>query len=256
MNMNRAIVLCILSMITLSLAEERMSSCYSTNMSPYRRMGQKSSYFINSNTDTGEITYPGCEPVMLWYLGRHGARRPSAGEIVEMKVELPALQTNILNASMHGYGQMCQEDIDHLRNWTFKWTEEDHKLLMESGVKEQMELGERWGQRLPSLLDDSHRIQVRATYKQRTWASAKSFLTGLYGHTVDFPQNIVPAMLLSFYEFCPAYMDGVDSNNNTFIEKYKLMAMQDYLDMVEAVSIRVGLEMNTADVEMAWAMCR
>ena len=63
-------------------------------------------------------------------------------------------------------------------------------------------------------------------------------------------------MLLSFYEFCPAYMDGVDSNNNTFIEKYKLMAMQDYLDMVDAVSMRVGFDMSAADVEMAWAMCR
>ena len=51
-------------------------------------------------------------------------------------------------------------------------------------------------------------------------------------------------------------MHGVDSNNNTFIEKFKLMASQDYVEMVESVSERVGLEMGTADVEMAWAMCR
>ena len=249
-------VFCLLIVAFLSLADGRGSSCYSSNMSPYRRMGQKTSYFINSNTDTSEITYPGCEPVMLWYLSRHGARKPSDEEIVEMVVQLPAMQTSILNASRHGYGEMCDEDLDHLRNWTFKWTEEDHKLLMESGVKEQLELGERWGPRLPSLLGDSSRLQIRASYKQRTWASAKAFLTGVYGHTIDFPQNIVPAMLLSFYEFCPAYMDGVDSNNNTFIEKYKLMATQDYREMVDSVSRRVGLEMGTADVEMAWAMCR
>ena len=127
--MDKVTILFISTIFSLSLAERRDSSCYSSNMSPYRRMGQKSSYFINSNTDTSEITYPGCEPVMLWYLGRHGARRPSRGEIAEMKVELPALQTRILNASMHGYGQMCQEDINHLRNWTFEWTEDDHKLL-------------------------------------------------------------------------------------------------------------------------------
>ena len=33
------------------------------------------------------------------------------------------------------------------------------------------------------------------------------------------------------------------------------MASQDYVEMVEFVSERVGLEMGTADVEMAWAMC-
>ena len=245
---------CLLNLV--SLAAARGSSCYSSNMSPYRRMGQKTSYFINSNTDSSEITYPGCEPVMLWYLSRHGARNPSDGEIAEMAVQRPALQTSIINASMHGYGEMCEEDLAHLSNWTFEWTEEDHKLLMKSGAKEHLELGARWGPRLPSLLEDSSRVQIRATYKQRTYASAKSFLTGLYGHPVDFPKNIVPTMVLSFYEFCPAYIEGVNSNNSTFIEKFKLRATKGYVEMVESVSARVGLEMETVDVEMAWAMCR
>ena len=81
-------------------------------------------------------------------------------------------------------------------------------------------------------------------------------MTGLYGHPVDFPKNIVPTMVLSFYEFCPAYIEGVNSNNSTFIEKFKLRATKGYVEMVESVSARVGLEMETVDVEMAWAMCR
>ena len=55
-------------------------SCYATNENPYRRVGQKTSYFVNENLDTSEIVVEGCEPRMLWYLGRHGARKPSSGE--------------------------------------------------------------------------------------------------------------------------------------------------------------------------------
>ena len=217
-------------------------------------MGQKSSYFINANNDTTEVTYPGCEPVMLWYLGRHGARKPSDKEIEKMAIDLPDLQKKILDAA--NQGEMCQEDLDHLRNWTFRFTVADHKILMESGVKEQNELGRRWLTRLPGLLGDSDKIHVRATYKQRTWASAKAFLEGMYNTTVDFPQVIVSDMLLRFYEHCPNYSDGVDSNNNTFTEKYKLMETEAYKDMVAALSKRAGLELTIADVEMAWAMCR
>merc|ERR1711963_1077589 len=102
-------------------------SCYSSNPNPYRRMGQKSSYFINANEDASEIEYPGCEPVLLWYLGRHGARKPSDKEILEMAVKLPELQDRIVQASAHG--DMCQEDVKLLEEWRFNYTEgEDHKL--------------------------------------------------------------------------------------------------------------------------------
>ena len=56
-------------------------SCYATNREPYRRVGQKSSYFINENLEDTEILVEDCQPRMLWYLSRHGARKPSAGEM-------------------------------------------------------------------------------------------------------------------------------------------------------------------------------
>ena len=77
-------------------------SCYATNLNPYQRMGQKTSYFINENLDDSEISVDGCEPAMLWYLGRHGSRKPSRGEIEDYGSRLPDLQQRIVSAGLLG----------------------------------------------------------------------------------------------------------------------------------------------------------
>ena len=49
-------------------------SCYADETDPVRRMGQKTSYFVNENLDETEISIPGCQPIHLWFLARHGTR--------------------------------------------------------------------------------------------------------------------------------------------------------------------------------------
>ena len=122
-----AIFLCVLP---LSQSEQ----CYANNPQPYRRMGQKSSYFINANLEEEEIRVEGCEPAMVWYLGRHGARKPSDTEIEDYAVRAPLLQQRIVTAGLSGLGQLCLEDIDNLEQFSFDLTVADHKILMESGA--------------------------------------------------------------------------------------------------------------------------
>ena len=74
-------------------------SCYATNPDPYRRVGQKTSYFVNNNLDDSEVEVAGCEPRMLWYLSRHGARKPSDSEIEEFGEKMPGLQDRASNES-------------------------------------------------------------------------------------------------------------------------------------------------------------
>ena len=220
-------------------------------------MGQKSSYFINANLEEEEIRVEGCEPVMVWYLGRHGARKPSDTEIEDYAVRAPLLQERIVSAGLSGLGQLCLEDIDNLDLYSFDLTVADHKLLMESGAREQEELGARWRKRLPSLMNDPELTQTRATYKQRTYASAEAFLKGAYrDENVTYPHVIVNDMLLRFYDFCPAYIDGVDGNNHTFEEEWKFMEEPAYQNMVLDVSTRVGTSLSVPDVRMAWNLCR
>ena len=247
----------LLTIFLCILSESRSEQCYANNPQPYQRMGQKSSYFINANLAEEEIRVEGCEPELLWYLGRHGARKPSDTEIEDYAVRAPELQARIVLAGLSGLGQLCLEDIDNLDLYTFDLTVADHKLLMESGAREQEELGARWRKRLPSLIKDPELMQTRATYKQRTYASAEAFLRGAYpDDNVTYPHVIVNDMLLRFYEFCPAYIEGVDGNNHTFEEKWKFMEEPAYQDMVLDVSARVGTSLSVSDVMMAWNLCR
>ena len=64
----------VLAVLEAALTRE---SCYTTEPNHFRRLGQKSSYFINANPDVEEVVVPGCQPRLLWYLGRHGARKPT-----------------------------------------------------------------------------------------------------------------------------------------------------------------------------------
>ena len=244
-----AIILCL---APLTQSEQ----CYATTPDPYRRMGQKSSYFINANLDDEEISVAGCEPLMLWYLGRHGARKPSDREIEDYLVRAPLLQERIVLAGLSGLGDLCLEDINNLAEYSFDLTVEDHKVLMESGKREQEGLGARWRARLPTLINDPELMQTRATYKQRTYASAEAFLRGAYGDNVTYPHVIVNDILLRFYDFCPAYNEGVNNNNYTFEEEWKFMEQPAYQDMVLDVSMRVGTVLTIADVRMAWNLCR
>ena len=242
-----------LSILSPSWSEE----CYANNPQPYRRMGQKSSYFINANLEEEEIRVEGCEPVLVWYLGRHGARKPSDTEIEDFAARAPLLQERIVSAGLSGLGRLCLEDIDNLDQYSFDLTAADHKLLMESGAREQEELGARWRKRLPSLMNDPELMQTRATYKQRTYASAEAFLKGAYrGDNVTYPHILANDMLLRFYDFCPAYIEGVDGNNHTFEEEWKFMKEPAYQDMVRDVSARVGTSLSVQDVQLAWALCR
>ena len=107
-------------------------SCYATNNDPYRRMGQKTSYFINENLDTSEIVVDGCEPRMLWYLGRHGARKPSRGEIADYGQRMPVLQAKILEAGALGQGEMCEDDYINIGEFEWHLTSADHKVGVKS----------------------------------------------------------------------------------------------------------------------------
>ena len=42
----------------------------------------------------------------------------------------------------------------------------------------------------------------------------------------------------------------------TFVEEKKFMEGSYYSSMVEDVSKRIGIQVNTEDVELAWALCR
>ena len=50
-------------------------------------------------------------------------------------------------------GTLCQADLDALSKWEWTVTEDQEKMLTDSGKRELQELGRRFRERLPGLLD-------------------------------------------------------------------------------------------------------
>lgn len=224
----------------------------------YLNFGTKTSYFINADLDTSPISVPGCQPAMFWFLARHGTRNPGDDDINQMASRLPNLRNLIVSAWENGNGAMDEATIESFKEWTFDLVAEDDSLLTESGEREHEEMGSRWRKRLDAVLEDSEKVLVRATNKQRTRESGRFFLKGVFGRDVEVPPSpdIEDDLLLKFYDNCDKYKEEVAHNNATIAEVYKREESTDYLAMIDEVSIRGGVGFTAGDVDLLWNICR
>ena len=119
--------------------------------------GTKTSYFKVANNDDGALEVEGCSPAMIWILARHGTRNPGDDDILMMADELPRLRDEIVTAWQEGRGNMLEEDIIRMIEWSFDLNVEDDSILTESGHLEHQEMGTRWRSRLGDFITDTSR---------------------------------------------------------------------------------------------------
>ena len=79
--------------------------------------------------DFSKVFVPGCKPVMFWFLARHGTRNPGKSDIERMRDKLPGIRDEIVAAWREGLGDMTEEDLNYLMDWTFDLEYEDEMLL-------------------------------------------------------------------------------------------------------------------------------
>lgn len=94
-----------------------------------------------------------CEPTRIWMLIRHGTRNPGAKFITNMKTEYTKIRDKIV-ASRNS--QLCDHELDELRNWHPTLLEEEEKFLLMEGEDELLELAERMQLRFPTLLNEEY----------------------------------------------------------------------------------------------------
>ena len=87
-----------------------------------------------------DVAVPGCAPVHLWTIVRHGTRYPSKKAIKLMTVDMPQLRDRILSSD----NKLCQHDRDLLTNWNINVELDNSKNLHVEGDEEMILLGERW----------------------------------------------------------------------------------------------------------------
>lgn len=133
-------------------------------------------YFLIRNN-----SLPGCSPLRIWSVIRHGTRNPSKKVIENIKTQLTSLRDNILSQKDN---DLCSKHLESLRKWNFTVPPEEEKYLVAEGEDELIELAERLQNRFPNLLPDIYNPKhyfFKYTATQRTLKSAQSFATGLFG---------------------------------------------------------------------------
>ena len=70
---------------------------------------------------------------------------------------VPLQIRNLMTYKLHNMdrirGRLCDADLDALSKWTWNVTEDQEKMLTDSGKRELRELGLRFRERFPELLD-------------------------------------------------------------------------------------------------------
>ena len=124
------------------------SRCYSDNVSiPFRFYGTKTTYSVakealDSSLPLDQIPVPSnCEPIMLYFVGRHAIRYPDGEDIVEMSRVLSELKQWIISAAEKGLTQLCEQDLHSIRNWELKMNETDDNRISDTGVRETHRIG-------------------------------------------------------------------------------------------------------------------
>lgn len=220
----------------------------------YQYFGSKTSYFVNANSDDSPIEVEGCRPALFWNLARHGTRNPGDDDILEMADMLPKIRDQILNSWEEGLGEMEEEEIVRFLEWEFNLSVEDDSLLTMSGKQEHKEMGKRWSKRLPGLLLDKSKTEVRSTSKSRCIESGEAFLAGIF--ETDFPAIVEDNRLLRFYDYCPKFDDEVEENDETFAESNNFKASEYFQAMITRVNIKTGIPSDLSQVSLMWDMCR
>ena len=134
-----------------------------------------------------------------------------------------------------------------------------------SGKKEHAEMGARWRERLGILEEDD--IEVIATTKQRTIASAQAFLTGFLGNNdteinvntkeVDGDKDIRNGNnLLRFYDKYPKYQEEVKKNETTYKEIKEFLMSEHFKYLAKRVRNKTGADLTIPDISLLWQMCR
>ncbi len=122
------------------------SVCYSESISKQNRFyGSKTTYTIARQTlrnDSFNYEIPNCKPIMIYFIGRHAIRYPDAEDITEMSQVLPKLQQSILTASQEGLTELCDKDLEEIRNWKLRMNETDDNRISDTGIIETKAIGE------------------------------------------------------------------------------------------------------------------
>ncbi|EAT36389.1 AAEL011510-PA [Aedes aegypti] len=249
--------------------------CYSLDQdrSQSKHYGTKTAYeVIRGPESSQEHVVPNCSPSKFWLLARHGTRLPGKKDIESLPPVLNGLRESILANYDTRYKRfkrehLCPEDVGLLRNW--QWdrniTVAYESVLTDQGWDDLKLLAMREKDRFFEILSgpyDEQRYLFKHTNSQRTEASFKAFVEGLFGNelydSIPTKPDSSDDVLLKPYDFCPAYDANEDKISEPDSELSKFLRSPLYINTLADISTRLGFRqsLSSEQVEAMWNACR
>lgn len=249
--------------------------CYDTDTEKPQsaHFGTKTAYQIIKGSDSQrQYVVPNCNPVKIWILSRHGTRLPSVKDIKELK-ELSNLRDEVVKnyeerRTKPDEGALCDEDLELIKNWNWNpnISGDYENFLTVQGWNDLKYLAINYQRIFPNLLENIYapeKFLFRHTKRQRTEASYKAFVEGLFGDKaydhIQVPQMPDQDMFLRPYDMCQAWKENskIDKSSPDS-EQSKFEESQQFHKMIGDVSQRLGFKfaLKTKQIKNMWDMCR
>lgn len=255
------ILLIIASIASVVLADPNY--CYATD--PIRPMLNRFSERTAYDTIRGTFNpaASSCTPTKFWFYTRHAARLPGVNDIGRMQ-NIRTQVNNIIAAGNAGRGTLCQQDFNLISAWQFdpNITVAIEQYLTVAGWNEAMGIANRYQRAYPTLLQGSYnrnQFTFRNTNRQRTQATIRAFMDGLWGRDA-YQQVFVepvpePDRLLRPHDGCPLY----DAASDNTVQRTAWQNGAQFQRMMSLVNDKLGLTGNqrltARQVRTLWDIC-
>ncbi|XP_037908515.1 multiple inositol polyphosphate phosphatase 1-like [Hermetia illucens] len=245
------------------------SYCYSSDnvRSQMKHFTSKTAYQVVKGTNFAqEVIVPHCKPVKFWILSRHGTRLPEEDQI-EILPDLEDIRDKIIkNYKEKAAGDMCLGDIELIRNWVLNKniTTDKAQFLTTQGWNDLKYMAQDYKNALPELLSqyDENEFLFRHTDTQRTEASYKAFVEGLFGPNAYQKVKVTPPpsddSLLAPHDRCQTWVDREDEKKGSDTEGGLFKKSDVMNEALERISARLGYAkvQKYKKIKQLWDMCR
>ncbi|XP_012342994.1 multiple inositol polyphosphate phosphatase 1-like [Apis florea] len=242
--------------------------CYVDDRNPFLFFSTKTAYeHVHGTINDSKL--PKCEPLQIWMILRHGTRNSGKHWIKKLKNDLPQIQRAIIEN--HDNGKLCEKDYNRLKEWDRYKPLQNKKAarLTKQGKQDMFFLGVRFKNYFPELFQprSSNSLeklyQFRSTKTQRTVASMENFIKGLFNNITFDNAKIVGVpqdTLLQYYKIYEPYLNETANTTEMWAESDELTQSDEYNQMMNNISERLGLPNNTTDeiftqIEDVYTIC-
>ncbi|CAH0715841.1 unnamed protein product, partial [Brenthis ino] len=239
--------------------------CYFNSPCVYELFSSKTAYDSVRGDIRNAKVLPGCKPVGVWSLIRHGNRNPGDSVTKNMKTLYEKLVVEIKKQFEEKTNVHCIQDIENCATSGWNSTlEVATKDLTGIGYKEIFDIGKRIRQTFTDVLSFSNNsFYFRSTNEQRTITSTIAFVHGLTDESsLNLDNNIDKPWdqddVIRPYENCTIYQKDVktgqvlDDEIAAYYSSAELLAVRDRVQK----RLNINYQITAEELYYLYEYCR